>query len=487
MSTFYFADIPFDLPNDVQIAETVISEGFKSYNSVNPSGNNISFSLTRIGDQFWTYSGDINLSATQIGDSFTSFSGDISGSVTNIGGIFSGMEDERKDYLFEIFDSKSAVLETENNTANPDTGTFEWQGTAGDDDISTFDLYRENLSYNKFKLNGGEGDDRLSLSIMGRIGADSADGGDGDDFMAGAAYLTSYASAVFKGGFGNDKVYFSGATITSISRNDFSTEVVVINNNDGSELNAVIMDDVESFSYQNELGDSVTYLTEDIANGRNRAVEWSELYARTYGDNADWYIKNLDTYTEYHSPAPTQEPTPAPVQTPTPEPTPAPVPTPTPEPIDSPPEPTQEFVSTPMPEPEPYDGIIESVRGKGKLKGTKVADAFTFDSFEAFTKKSADKIIGFKPSQGDTIAVSPTAFPGLKGVSDISFASTRSKKELQQLSKEHYDFVYFEKKGRLYFDGNGAEKNWGNSSEGGLVAILKGKPELTAEDITLLA
>ena len=59
--------------------------------------------------------------------------------------------------------------------------------------------------------------------------------------------------------------------------------------------------------------------------------------------------------------------------------------------------------------------------------------------------------------------------------------------ELKQFSKEDYDFVYFEKKGLLFFDGNGAEKNWGNSSEGGLVAILKGKPELTAEDITLLA
>ena len=141
----------------------------------------------------------------------------------------------------------------------------------------------------------------------------------------------------------------------------------------------------------------------------------------------------------------------------------------------------------PAPEPEEYDSIIESVLGKGKLKGTTGADAFTFDSFEAFTKQSADKIIGFNASQGDTIAVGPNAFPSLQGVSDISFASTRSKKEFKQMSKEDYDFVYFEKKGRLCFDGNGAEKNWGNSDEGGLVAILKGKPELTVENITLLA
>ena len=141
----------------------------------------------------------------------------------------------------------------------------------------------------------------------------------------------------------------------------------------------------------------------------------------------------------------------------------------------------------PEPEPEPYDGIIESVRGKGKLKGTNEADAFTFDSFESFTKKTADKIIGFDASQGDKIAVSSVAFPDLNGASEISFASTKSKKELKQFSKEAYDFVYFEKKGRLYFDGNGSGKNWGDSEEGGLVAILKGKPDLTVDDFTLLA
>ena len=39
--------------------------------------------------------------------------------------------------------------------------------------------------------------------------------------------------------------------------------------------------------------------------------------------------------------------------------------------------------------PEPYEGIIESVRGKGKLMGTGFADTFTFDSFDVFTKKAA--------------------------------------------------------------------------------------------------
>ncbi len=58
---------------------------------------------------------------------------------------------------------------------------------------------------------------------------------------------------------------------------------------------------------------------------------------------------------------------------------------------------------------------------------------------------------------------------------------------MKLLSKQDYDFVYFEKKARLYFDGNGTDKNWGSSNEGGLVAILKGNPELTADDFTWLA
>ena len=150
-------------------------------------------------------------------------------------------------------------------------------------------------------------------------------------------------------------------------------------------------------------------------------------------------------------------------------------------------EPTPEPELEPTPELELYNSIIESVRGKGKLKGTNYADAFTFDSFDIFTKKAADKIIGFDASEGDTIAVSAVAFPGLEGASSISFASTNSNKNLRQLSKEGIDFVYFEKKGQLYFDGNGSNKNWGDSEEGGLVAILKGKPEVSMDDFTLLA
>ena len=111
-----------------------------------------------------------------------------------------------------------------------------------------------------------------------------------------------------------------------------------------------------------------------------------------------------------------------------------------------------------------------------------------FNSFESFNKKNADIIIGFYPEQGDTIGVSSEAFPSLSGKTNIKFASTSSRKELKRLFKEDYDFIYFEKvkSGRLFFNGNGSDKGCGSSAEGGLFAILKGTPDLTALDFSIL-
>lgn len=133
-----------------------------------------------------------------------------------------------------------------------------------------------------------------------------------------------------------------------------------------------------------------------------------------------------------------------------------------------------------------FDSIIQSTMGQGKLKETTQADAFTFDPFDLFTKRADDKIIGFDALEGDKIVVNPDAFPSLKSSTTIKFSSTNRKNQLKRMSKQDYDFVYFEKKSRLYFDGNGTGKNWGNTNEGGLVVILQGKPDLTLDDFKLL-
>ena len=55
--------------------------------------------------------------------------------------------------------------------------------------------------------------------------------------------------------------------------------------------------------------------------------------------------------------------------------------------------------------------------------------------------------------------------------------------ELLIKSKSKNQFVYDEKKGSLYFNENGKGGGWG---DGGLLAILQGKPELGASDFTIV-
>ena len=184
-------------------------------------------------------------------------------------------------------------------------------GTSAADDISTGDLNRAYPGYDGFEVYGLSGDDSLNSSFIGRNGVDLIDGGDGDDFMSlFAPYRTPLSTitnyAVFNGGFGTDDVYvplYDGEGYSNFRLDDGFIEFSVYGEY-GEEVVVSVSPTVETIS----LGD-LNYLTEDITNGRIRAVGWDELYARTYNENADWYIKGLDTYTEYHSqPEPAPEP-----------------------------------------------------------------------------------------------------------------------------------------------------------------------------------
>ena len=67
---------------------------------------------------------------------------------------------------------------------------------------------------------------------------------------------------------------------------------------------------------------------------------------------------------------------------------------------------------------------------------------------------------------------------------DATFAVASTKKELKQLKKSGADIVYDERKGKLYLNGNGEAKGWGSKAIGGLIAKVKGKPQVTANDVT---
>jgi hypothetical protein len=94
-----------------------------------------------------------------------------------------------------------------------------------------------------------------------------------------------------------------------------------------------------------------------------------------------------------------------------------------------------------------------------------------------FNTKSVDKISNFNPST-DTLEIDTDSFDI---DSSASFAAGKNKKTVKKvLAKQDFDFLYDQKKGGLYFNENGSDKGLG---DGGIIAILKGAPELTSGNL----
>ena len=97
-----------------------------------------------------------------------------------------------------------------------------------------------------------------------------------------------------------------------------------------------------------------------------------------------------------------------------------------------------------------------------------------------YRRKFADKIANFNPT-ADTLEIDTDSF----GI-DIpaTFAAAKNKKMInRQLAKFDIDFLYDLKKGGLYFNENGSERGFG---DGGIIAILKGVPDLTASNLEFI-
>ncbi len=104
----------------------------------------------------------------------------------------------------------------------------------------------------------------------------------------------------------------------------------------------------------------------------------------------------------------------------------------------------------------------------------------TIDEPTKFKTKSADKITNFNPST-DSLSIDINSF-GID--SSATFAAGKNKKTVKKkLAKQDLDFLYDQKKGGLYFNENGADKGFG---EGGIIAILKGAPDLTLDNLEFL-
>ena len=97
-----------------------------------------------------------------------------------------------------------------------------------------------------------------------------------------------------------------------------------------------------------------------------------------------------------------------------------------------------------------------------------------------FKIKNIDKITNFNPSI-DTLDIDSDSF-GVDG--SATFAAGKNKKIVKKkLARQDFDFLYDQKKGGLYFNENGADKGFG---EGGIIAILKGAPDLTSSNLAFI-
>ena len=97
-----------------------------------------------------------------------------------------------------------------------------------------------------------------------------------------------------------------------------------------------------------------------------------------------------------------------------------------------------------------------------------------------FKKKTAVKVIDFNPST-DTMEIDTESF-GIN--SSTTFDAGKNKKTVKKkLAKQDFDFLYDQKKGGLYFNENGSDRGFGN---GGIVAILKGAPDLTLGNLDFI-
>ena len=114
------------------------------------------------------------------------------------------------------------------------------------------------------------------------------------------------------------------------------------------------------------------------------------------------------------------------------------------------------------------------------LDNEEIMNSTKINSPKQFKKKYADKITNFNPSTY-TLEIDTNSF----GIgSSAAFAIGKNKKKVKKkLAKQDLDFLYDQKKGGLYFNENGADKGFG---EGGIVAILKGSPDLTANNFKFI-
>ena len=105
---------------------------------------------------------------------------------------------------------------------------------------------------------------------------------------------------------------------------------------------------------------------------------------------------------------------------------------------------------------------VDTLTGIKKKK-----DIFRFD---ADPSGQVDKVTGFNAKEKDVLSISKSAFEIDRG----TFAVAKNAKALAKQLGTSVDIVYYQKKGELILNANGAEPGYGD--DGGVFAVLMGRP-----------
>ena len=445
--------------------------------------------------------------------------------------------------IADLFWGSSSSGGTSGSSSSTSSSIYSFEGTDGADKVDTYDLQKRHPYYKDFHVYGNGGDDNLAASIFTGSRVDYLSGGAGNDFMSGAAGLGSKAAVVISGGLGTDEFFAAGSKITKdpqFSRvGNTITTFTVGYEGESSSLEVAVSDDVESLAFMDSQNVPIYYLTEDLAKGITRRVDFDELYVRTYGENADWYLKGLDTSRSpgeaTSSPLPTDSFSPvvigasppttaSSISAGSPGNTTSSIPSTTGTTSEAPLPSSSTLPISPSPKVEsPILGIqsqttITTIRltipltlgnlqvmqavvgtpqrdyitggdegealaggeGKDRMTGGGGPDAFIFETAGEFGKQNADVITDFNADQGDRIVIASEAFDG---ATKIRFKSVTGKKEVRRVTKSNTNFIYDDKTGMLYYDANGKKNGFG---PGGEFTQLLGAPEIGKTDLVIV-
>ena len=127
--------------------------------------------------------------------------------------------------------------------------------------------------------------------------------------------------------------------------------------------------------------------------------------------------------------------------------------------------------------PPPLTSTMSASNGSGTSSGS---SSILRSNLHPFPSLWQLKSFGFNSSV-DAIEIDTDSFD-IDG--SATFASGKNKKVVKKkLAKQDFDVFYDQKKGGLYFNENGSDKGFG---DGGIVAILKGAPDLNSDNLEFI-